>query len=189
MLGRFQMPELWRTRRHSRGGRKWHPPMPTVRSTIADRAVTRRAAPRSKTPRSTTPWFPGCHSRRTHRTPKTDGVATCISCGFEGLMQYDSDRGDTICPACLTVSRSRPERGQQIVDCPNCRQPIEVHEKDRGKTIVCPAVQLLRRLRAPVRKTTLWRTSFSEFGARHGEKLTPRFHPPRRACPRRFGAG
>jgi len=32
----------------------------------------------------------------------------------------------------------RPDRGQHAVDCPNCRQPIEVHEKDRGKTIVCP---------------------------------------------------
>jgi len=72
------------------------------------------------------------------RTVKNDGIASCVSCGFEGLMQYDSDRGDTICPACLTVYRMRPDRGQQVIDCPNCRRPIGVFESDRGKTIVCP---------------------------------------------------
>jgi DNA-directed RNA polymerase subunit RPC12/RpoP len=71
-------------------------------------------------------------------SPRSDAVASCVSCGFEGLMQYDSQRGDTICPACLAVYRSRPERGRQLLDCPNCQRPIEIHESDRGKTIVCP---------------------------------------------------
>jgi hypothetical protein len=70
---------------------------------------------------------------------KTDRVAACRACGFEGVMQYESDRADTICPACLSVFRSRPERSGQVVPCPNCAQPIELGEKDRGKTIVCAA--------------------------------------------------
>ena len=71
--------------------------------------------------------------------PENDAVASCVSCGFEGLMPCDSPRGDTICPACLAVFRTKPEPVQQLIDCPNCQGPIEVHESDRGKTIVCPA--------------------------------------------------
>ncbi len=70
---------------------------------------------------------------------RTVAVASCVYCGFEGLMPYDSPRGDTICPACLAVYRMKPEPAQQIIDCPNCHTAIEVYEADRGKTIVCPA--------------------------------------------------
>ena len=53
-------------------------------------------------------------------------------------MQYDSERGDTICPACLAIYRTRPESvRRRLMDCPNCQKPIELHESDRGKTIVC----------------------------------------------------
>jgi hypothetical protein len=69
--------------------------------------------------------------------PASAAVASCRSCGFEGLMQYDSAKGDTICPACLAVYWRRPNRRHPVIDCPNCRRPIEVHESDRGKTIVC----------------------------------------------------
>jgi uncharacterized paraquat-inducible protein A len=65
-------------------------------------------------------------------------VASCVYCGFEGLMQYESPQGDTICPACLAVYRTKPEPPRQLIDCPNCQAPIELHERDRGKTIVCP---------------------------------------------------
>ena len=71
--------------------------------------------------------------------PETHAVASCASCGWEGLMPYDSARGDTICPACLAVYRTRPEPAQQLINCPNCQEPIQMHENDRGKTIVCPA--------------------------------------------------
>jgi hypothetical protein len=64
-------------------------------------------------------------------------VASCVYCGFEGLMQYDSPKGDMICPACLAVYRTKPEPPRQLIDCPNCQAPIELHESDRGKTIVC----------------------------------------------------
>jgi hypothetical protein len=65
-------------------------------------------------------------------------VESCVYCGFEGLMDYDSRRGDTICPACLAVYRTKAESPRQLIDCPNCQAPIEVHDSDRGKTIVCP---------------------------------------------------
>ena len=70
---------------------------------------------------------------------QTVEVASCVYCGFEGLMKYESPRGDTICPACLAIYRTGPEPIQQLVDCPNCQERIQVHESDRGKTIVCPA--------------------------------------------------
>ena len=70
--------------------------------------------------------------------PKSDAVASCTSCGFEGLIQYGPERGDTICPACLAVCSARPERPREHVDCPNCNRAIEIREIDRGRTIVCP---------------------------------------------------
>jgi hypothetical protein len=98
--------------------------------------------------------------------PKTDGLATCAACGFEGLMQYDSDRGDTICPACLTVTCARPERAKQVVNCPNCCEPIALHERDRGKTIVCKACNYFLGcvLRSEPRRTTTHRFLHAMFG-------------------------
>jgi DNA-directed RNA polymerase subunit RPC12/RpoP len=69
---------------------------------------------------------------------KIDDVSRCASCGFEGLMQCFSPRGDTFCPTCMAIYRARPEPVKQLIDCPNCSRPIEVHERERGKTIVCP---------------------------------------------------
>ena len=69
--------------------------------------------------------------------PKTDTIASCVSCGWHALMPYDSSRGDAICPACLAVYRTKPVPVQQLIDCPNCTRSIEVYESDRGKTIVC----------------------------------------------------
>jgi hypothetical protein len=71
--------------------------------------------------------------------PKHDGdaITTCVSCGFAGLMPCVSPRGDTFCPTCLAIYRARPEPVRQRINCPNCQAPIEVHEYDRGKTIVC----------------------------------------------------
>ena len=31
-----------------------------------------------------------------------------------------------------------PEPVQLRTDCPNCQHPIELHESDRCKTVVCP---------------------------------------------------
>jgi hypothetical protein len=70
--------------------------------------------------------------------PRIDAVASCVSCGFEGVMQYDSRGGDPMCPACLAIYRPRPLSFQQFINCPNCQQPIEVLECDRGRTVVCP---------------------------------------------------
>jgi rubredoxin len=65
-------------------------------------------------------------------------VDTCFSCGYEGSMPYDSERGIAICPACGAVRRDVPEEIPVVVDCPQCGQPIDVFERDRGKTTVCP---------------------------------------------------
>jgi hypothetical protein len=66
-------------------------------------------------------------------------VATCMSCGYEGLMEFDSDRGDTICPACLAVTRTAPRDNRRHVDCPGCGRSVDFSEKDQGKTIICPS--------------------------------------------------
>ena len=71
--------------------------------------------------------------------PRRDPLATCAFCGFEGLLQSCSPKGDTFCPTCLAIYRAKPEPVQQRLDCPNCGQPIEIHESDRGKTVVCLA--------------------------------------------------
>ena len=68
----------------------------------------------------------------------SEPLAKCSECGFEGLTPCDSPKGDTICPACFAVSWIGPRPVQQRVECPNCQATIEVHESDRGKTIVCP---------------------------------------------------
>jgi hypothetical protein len=71
------------------------------------------------------------------RSPESDATARCASCGWDGLMPFESPRGDTICPSCLAVYRTKPVPVHQLVECPNCTRPIEVYESDRGKTIVC----------------------------------------------------
>jgi hypothetical protein len=79
------------------------------------------------------------------RSPESDATARCASCGWDGLMPIESPRGDTICPACLAVYRTKPVSVhqlpvpvlRQLIDCPNCARSIEVYESDRGKTIVC----------------------------------------------------
>jgi predicted RNA-binding Zn-ribbon protein involved in translation (DUF1610 family) len=65
-------------------------------------------------------------------------VDACFSCGYEGSMPYDSEHGIAICPACSAVRRDVPEEIPVVVDCPQCGQPIDVFERDRGKTTVCP---------------------------------------------------
>ena len=77
---------------------------------------------------------------RSSREPITESsdVDTCFSCGFEGSMPCDSERGIRICPACWAVRRDVPEERPHIVDCPQCGRPIDVFERDRGKTTVCP---------------------------------------------------
>lgn len=77
------------------------------------------------------------HSPHEPATESAD-VDTCFACGFEGSMPHDSERGVTICPACWAVRRDVPEASQLVVDCPQCGQPIDVYERDRGKTTVCP---------------------------------------------------
>jgi hypothetical protein len=72
------------------------------------------------------------------RETESDAVASCVCCGITGLMEYESPKGDAICPECLANYGSRPEPLQQLTDCPNCQKTIEVHESDRGKTIICP---------------------------------------------------
>ncbi len=41
----------------------------------------------------------------------------CRHCGE--TIQYDLERGDTRCPHC--------ERFQNTVQCPTCRQPVDIH--------------------------------------------------------------
>jgi hypothetical protein len=67
------------------------------------------------------------------------GDLTCRSCGYEGLMQYDSVQGDTMCPACMAVYTTRPTGDRRVIDCPGCGQAVPYGERDRGKTILCPA--------------------------------------------------
>ena len=45
---------------------------------------------------------------------------SCSNCGYQGLMEYISDEGDAICPACLEVYRSKPARAALVVNCPDC---------------------------------------------------------------------
>jgi uncharacterized paraquat-inducible protein A len=71
-------------------------------------------------------------------TTESADVDTCFSCGYEGSMPYDSERGIAICPACWAVRRDVPVEVPLVVDCPQCGQPINVFERDRGKTTVCP---------------------------------------------------
>jgi hypothetical protein len=53
-------------------------------------------------------------------------------------MPYDPERGVTICPSCWAVKRDVHEESAHVVDCPQCLQSINVFERDRGKTTVCP---------------------------------------------------
>jgi hypothetical protein len=53
-------------------------------------------------------------------------------------MPYDPEQRITICPACWAVKRDVPEESPHVIDCPQCLQPINVFERDRGKTTVCP---------------------------------------------------
>jgi hypothetical protein len=54
-------------------------------------------------------------------------------------MEFDSARGDRICPACLAVYRTETTDAYQSVACPGCGTSFEISERDRGKTIICPA--------------------------------------------------
>ena len=71
------------------------------------------------------------------QAPSTDPVAKCSECGFEGLSPFDSPKGDTICPACFAVSWTGPRPVLPAHRLPQLHAAIEVHESDRGKTIVC----------------------------------------------------
>jgi uncharacterized protein YbaR (Trm112 family) len=62
----------------------------------------------------------------------------CPACGYAGLMSLDSDQGDLICPACLQAHRTKQAPVRTERPCPHCGRAIELREKDRGKTIVCP---------------------------------------------------
>ncbi len=68
-----------------------------------------------------------------------DSDVVCRSCGWAGVMPFDSDRGDSICPACLAVYWMKPPPGHHSVACPGCGQPVEYSDLDRGKTILCGA--------------------------------------------------
>jgi uncharacterized protein YbaR (Trm112 family) len=69
----------------------------------------------------------------------SSGAATCLSCGYAGLMEFDSARGDLICPACLAVYRTRTTGQSRTVACPGCETSLEISDRDRGRTIICPA--------------------------------------------------
>jgi hypothetical protein len=68
-----------------------------------------------------------------------DQEVVCRACGWAGVMPFDSDRGDSICPACLAVYWLKPPPGHRSVACPGCGQPVEFSDLDRGRTILCPA--------------------------------------------------
>jgi hypothetical protein len=68
-----------------------------------------------------------------------DVEVVCRRCGWAGVLPLESDRGDSICPACLAVYRLKPPPGHRVVPCPGCGQPVEYSDLDRGKTILCPA--------------------------------------------------
>ena len=66
------------------------------------------------------------------------GITTCSSCRIEQMALYESDRGELVCMVCLTLERGRHKASCTLVDCPDCREPLELYEVDRGKTVVCP---------------------------------------------------
>jgi len=61
------------------------------------------------------------------------GDVVCQWCGYAGMI-----RGDAVCPACLAVNPAQTPPAAPTVDCPNCGQAIDLLEKDRGKTTICP---------------------------------------------------
>ncbi len=69
---------------------------------------------------------------------RSGGEIVCSACGYAGVMSYDSDQGDAICPACMTVFRKKRPPGYVTIDCPSCGQIVEYSDIDRGKTIICP---------------------------------------------------
>ncbi|HZW34832.1 MAG TPA: hypothetical protein VFF52_29185 [Isosphaeraceae bacterium] len=68
----------------------------------------------------------------------SSGDATCLTCGYAGLMEFDSAHGDRICPACLSVDQTRTTGQDRTVACPGCGAALDISERDRGKTIICP---------------------------------------------------
>ncbi len=61
------------------------------------------------------------------------GDSTCQFCGYAGMI-----RGDAVCPVCQEVNPAQTPPGPPTVACPNCGQPIDLRENDRGKTTICP---------------------------------------------------
>jgi uncharacterized paraquat-inducible protein A len=80
------------------------------------------------------------------------GDLTCRLCGYEGLMQYDSAQGDSICPACMAVYTTRSIGDGRVIDCPGCGQAVTYGERDRGKTILCPACKYFLGCLVPAEK-------------------------------------
>ena len=84
----------------------------------------------------------------------SSGETTCSSCGYEGLMEFDSARGDRICPACLAVYRTRRADPPRTVECPGCGASLEISDRDRGKTIICPGCKYFLGCVLPAEKHT-----------------------------------
>jgi hypothetical protein len=84
----------------------------------------------------------------------SSGEATCLSCGYEGLMELDSARGDRICPACLAVYRTRTSDPPRTAECPGCGASLEISDRDRGKTIICPGCKYFLGCVLPAEKHT-----------------------------------
>jgi hypothetical protein len=66
-------------------------------------------------------------------------TAACSACGYEGPMECDAAREHCVCPACFTPQTlGHGSIPTDSVECPSCRQSIELSVLDRGTTVICP---------------------------------------------------
>jgi hypothetical protein len=98
-------------------------------------------------------WLAGAASSPPARS---DGDAECPACGYQGLMAFDPERADLICPACLEDYPTKPAPARAEHRCPHCGRAIEIGEEHRGRTIICSGCKYFLGCLLPTEKRKHW---------------------------------
>jgi len=79
---------------------------------------------------------------------------SCPACGETGSILAGDDAEIPPCPRC---GQPFAIEWSSALACPHCGRAIEIGEKDRGKTIVCPGCKYFLGCLLPTEKRTHWR--------------------------------